>query len=245
VRRIMLVVQYDGTDYAGFQIQPDQPTIQGELEKALAEVEGTETRVTGASRTDAGVHALGQIATLETENPIPVPNLVRALNDHLPPAITVPEGTEVASAFHPCYSASGKLYSYRILNRPAGSPFITRYAWHVPDPVLDVAKMQEAAAILCGQHDFAAFASAGGKVENTVRDIFRFDVERHRDILEVHIEGNGFLYQMVRNMVGTLVEVGSGRCDAEEVAKLLQSRDRTLVGAPAPPQGLCLVRVYY
>lgn len=241
----MLIVQYDGTDYAGFQVQPDQPTIQGELEKALAEVGGTATRVTAASRTDAGVHALGQVATFETENPIPTPNLVRALNDHLPAAINVSEGTEVAAAFHPRYAASGKLYSYRILNRPAGSPFITRYAWHIPEPALAIGKMQEAAAILRGRHDFAAFTSAGSETEDTVRDIFRFDVERHGEIIEAHLEGNGFLYQMVRNMMGTVVEVGSERCATEEVAELLQARDRTRVGPPAPPQGLCLVRVYY
>lgn len=241
----MLVVQYDGTDYAGFQRQADRPTIQSELEAALAKVLGQATSLTAAGRTDAGVHALGQVVALETEVPIPVPSLVQALNDHLPLAINVLEGQEVPAAFHPRYSASGKLYSYRILNRPAGSPFICRYAWHVPEPQLEVERMQAAAQLLLGRHDFAAFRSAGGSAKNTVRHLFRFDVTRHGDLIEAHLEADGFLYQMVRNLMGTLVEVGSGRREPQEVADLLAGRDRTRVGPPAPARGLCLVRVFY
>jgi tRNA pseudouridine38-40 synthase len=191
------------------------------------------------------VHALGQVVALETDVGIPVDNLVRALNDHLPQAVNVLEGGEVPQAFHPRYSASGKLYSYRILNRPAGSPFITRYAWHVPAPVLDVERMRAAAELVKGKHDFAAFQSAGSCAQSTVRRLYRFDLERHGDVVETYLEADGFLYRMVRNLVGTMVEVGAGRRGPEEVTALLESRDRTLVGAPAPPQGLCLVRVFY
>jgi tRNA pseudouridine38-40 synthase len=241
----MLVVQYDGTDYAGFQVQTRDRTVQAELEQALAKVLGRPARITASSRTDAGVHALGQVVTLEIGCGIPVANLVRALNDHLPLAVNVAAGEEVPESFHPRYAATGKLYSYRVLNRLGGSPFLARYAWHLPTPVLDVERMREAAAFLLGEHDFIAFRSAGSSVKTTVRTMSRLDIERHGELVEFWLQANGFLYQMARNLVGTLVEVGSGRREPEEVARLLEQKDRTLVGAPAPPQGLCLVRVYY
>jgi tRNA pseudouridine38-40 synthase len=241
----MLAVQYDGTDYAGWQRQAEQRTVQEELEDALTRVLGREVRVTAASRTDAGVHALGQVVALETEVPIPVENLVRALNDHLPPAVSILEGGEVPAAFHPRFSASGKLYSYRILNRPEGSPFLTRYAWHVPAPALDVARMQAAAERLTGKHDFSAFRSAGSCVRTSVRRLYRFELERHGALIEASLEADGFLYQMVRNLMGAVVEAGAGKREPEEMTVLLESRDRTQVGPPAPPQGLCLVRVFY
>ena len=241
----MLAVQYDGTDYAGWQRQANARTVQEELETALAAVLGRELRVTAASRTDAGVHALGQVVVLETDIAIPVGNLVRALNDHLPPAVHVFEGGEVPAAFHPRYAASGKLYSYRLLNRPAGSPFLGRYAWHLPAPELDAERMQTAAKLLLGRHDFSAFRSAGSCTRSGVRRLYRFDVERQGDLIEASLEADGFLYQMVRNLIGTVVEVGSGRREPEEATALLESRDRTRVGPPAPPQGLCLVRVFY
>ncbi len=241
----MLAVQYDGTDYAGWQRQTEQMTVQEELETALGKVLGREMRVTAASRTDAGVHALGQVVTLETDVQIPVDNLVRALNDHLPQPVHVFEGGEVPEVFHPRYAASGKLYSYRILNRKAGSPFVTRYAWHIPTPVLDRERMQRAAKLLLGRHDFAAFRSAGSCVKTSVRRLYRFDLERQGDLIEASLEADGFLYQMARNLMGIVVEVGRGRREPEEVTALLGSRDRTKVGPPAPPQGLCLVRVFY
>ncbi len=241
----MLVVQYDGTGYAGWQRQADRLTVQAEVETALQKVLGQAATVTAASRTDAGVHALGQVVAFETAVPIPVDNLVRALNDRLPQAVHIVEGGEVPGAFHPRYAASGKLYSYRILNRPLGSPFLTRYAWHVPEPVLDLGRMQDAARLLLGTHDFSAFRSAGSSVKSSVRRLYRFDVERYGDLIEASLEANGFLYQMVRNLMGTLVEVGSGQREPESVTRLLESRDRTQVGPPAPPEGLCLVRVFY
>ena len=241
----MLAVQYDGTDYSGWQRQAERLTVQEEVETALGKVLGRGIRITAASRTDAGVHALGQVVALETDIRIPVDNLVRALNDRLPQAVHIVEGGEVPAAFHPRYAASGKLYSYRILNRPGGSPFLTRYAWHVPAPALDLERMRAAAKLLLGRHDFSAFRSAGSCVKSSVRRLYRFDLERHGELLEASLEANGFLYQMVRNLMGTVVEVGSGKREPEAVTGLLESRDRTRVGPPAPPQGLCLVRVFY
>lgn len=245
MRRIKLEVQYDGTDYAGWQWQENRPTIQGELRRALAAVLGQAPGLAAAGRTDAGVHALGQVVTLDTDHPIPAANLQRALNDRLPPAVYVESAEEVAPEFHPRFSARGKLYCYRVLNRPGGSPFLTRYAWHVPAPELDQARMGSAAELLQGQHDFAAFRSAGSAVKSTVRHLWRLDLQRHGELLEAHFGADGFLYQMVRNLMGTLVQVGRGELAPAQAAELLGGRDRTQVGPPAPPQGLCLIRVYY
>ncbi|NLO73204.1 MAG: tRNA pseudouridine(38-40) synthase TruA [candidate division WS1 bacterium] len=245
MRRIKCTVQYDGTDFAGFQYQPDQPTVQGELETALRKVVGGFQRFGAASRTDAGVHALGQAIAFSTDNPIPLKNLIEAVNDHLPPAIDLLEAEEVAAAFDPRRAATSKLYSYRILNRQEGSPFIARVAWHLPDPWLNLTAMREAAAVLKGQHDFAAFRSAGSRVVNTVREITRLDIRREEDVLEFYVQANGFLYHMVRNIVGALVEVGMERRTPEEIESILESGDRSRLGPPAPPQGLCLVRVFY
>ncbi len=243
-RRAMLTVQYDGTDYGGMQSQPNAPTIQDELQRALAVVLGHDVKLTFASRTDAGVHAMGQVVTFETDRPIPLPNLKRAANDHLPLAVNILDVAEVSLQFHPRFDARGKLYSYRILNREAGSPFIARYAWHLPEP-LDVEALQEATQWLIGEHDFAAFCAAGSNVKQTVRTLYRLDCQREGDIIELHFEGDGFLYMMVRIMVGTLVEVAAGRLEPYDVAAILASRDRDQAGPTAPPQGLCLLRIDY
>ncbi len=243
-RRIMLTVQYDGTDYAGMQWQPNARTIQGDLQQALAGVLGHPVKITYASRTDAGVHALGQVVTFETDRPIPLPNLVRAANDRLPVAINVLAATYVDSDFHPRYDARAKLYSYRILNREAGSPFIGRYAWHLTES-LDTEALRAGAAYLVGEHDFAAFCAAGSAVKHTVRTLYRLDCQQDGDIIELRFEGNGFLYMMVRIIVGMLVEVAAGRLIPDDVKAILESRDRNQAGPTAPPQGLCLVRVFY
>ncbi len=244
MRKLMLMVQYDGTDYAGFQIQPHAPTVQEELERALTGVLGEPTKVRAASRTDAGAHALGQIVTFETSNPIPAGNLVAALNERLPVAVNVVEGSEAEAQFDPRYDAVRKLYSYRILNRASGSPFMARYAWHVADP-LDGEAMQCAADLLCGRHDFSAFCAAGGSATNMMRELYRFDVDDAGQVVEMHIEGDGFLYKMARNMVGTVVEVGLGRMRATTAGEVLAGRDRSRAGPTAPSCGLCLVRVSY
>ncbi len=244
MRRVRLVFQYDGTDYHGFQRQPALLTIQGELELALNRVLGEEVVVTGAGRTDAGVHALGQVAAFDTTNPMPVGNLLRALNDALPDAIKLVSAEQVSAEFHPRYDAKGKVYKYRILNRELPSPFINRYAWHVPEP-LDVPMMRAAAEKLVGTHDFAAFCASGSSVEKTVRTVRCADLEPEGDLLELRFEADGFLYMMVRIMVGTLVEVGLGRLSPEEVGRALDSRKRSHSGPTAPPQGLSLVKVIY
>jgi len=244
MRHIALTVQYDGTEYAGFQIQPQVWTVQAELETALSELLQHQVRVIGAGRTDAGVHAMGQVIAFQTDNPIPEAALLKAVNDILPPAIAAAACTEVPADFHPCYSATGKLYSYRILNRPLRSPFISRYAWHVGEPI-DVEAMRQAAEPLLGRHDFAAFAAAGGSAQTTVREICRLDIETEGELIESRIGADGFLYMMVRNIMGTLVEAGKGRLVAADVAAILEGRDRAQAPPPAPPQGLCLVKVEY
>lgn len=244
MRKVKLVVQYDGTDYAGFQIQPNVPTVQEELERALSKVLQHTVHLVAAGRTDAGVHATGQVVAIETDNPIPAWQLVRATNDVLPTAVGVVEAEEVSPGFHPRYDAVAKLYCYRILNRPVGSPFICRYAWHVPGGLDDEA-MNAGAACLLGRHDFSAFEAAGSSARNKVRCLERLDCERVGDILEIRALADGFLYMMVRNIVGTLVEVGQGRRMPGEMETILRSRDRSQAGPTAPPHGLCLVRVDY
>ena len=244
MRHVTLVVQYDGTDFAGFQIQPDVPTVQAELQLALSRLLQQPTPLSAASRTDAGVHALGQVALFETESPIPVERLAQALNAILPRAVSIVSAAEAAEGFHPRYSAVEKLYSYRILNRWLPSPFIERYAWRVERPlVLD--DIREAARGLLGEHDFASFCAAGSSVSDTVRRVHRLDVQREGDLVEFFLGGNGFLYKMVRIMVGTLVEVGLGRREPGDVERILLGRDRNQAGRTAPAQGLTLVKVEY
>ena len=240
-----MVVEYDGTDYCGFQIQPNVLTIQGTLQQKLEKVLGEEVVIIGASRTDAGVHARGQVISFTTENAIPAEGLCRALNDLLPVAINCVVAGDAQQSFHPRFDAREKLYSYRILNRPARSPFLERYMWHLAEPQLDVQAMQQAAEALVGEHDFAAFCAAGSQVENTVREIRRIEIHRAEDVVEAFITGNSFLYMMVRIIMGTLVEVGCGKRSPDDVGEILASKDRNKAGSTAPPQGLCLVRVDY
>lgn len=244
MRHICLVVQYDGTAYSGFQIQPNGPTIQANLEQSLTTLLGETVKVIGASRTDAGVHACGQVVTFTTENVIPVDRLVPALNALLPQDIACVVAKEVSQDFHPQYLATRKRYSYRILNRPLRSPFLGRYTWHVRQP-LDIGAMREAGRYLVGEHDFAAFCAAGGSAKTSVREIYGLDLLHDADVIEVQIEGNGFLYMMVRIIVGTLVEIGLKKMPPTRMREILASKDRCQAGATAPPQGLTLVRVEY
>lgn len=247
MRTLKLTVQYDGTDYVGWQRQPNGTSIQALIEDALEPIEGSRVTVHGAGRTDAGVHALGQVASVTMQASLDTFTLARALNAVLPQDVRI-VGAEVAPAgFHARFSAVTKTYEYRIVNAPLVSPFIHRYAWHVVQP-LAIEPMREAAAALVGLHDFAAFQAAGSHVDSTERLIERLEWEDGGGYdlpLVMRISGDGFLRHMVRNIVGTLVEVGTGRWPAPCVAEILASGDRTLAGPTAPARGLFLVRVDY
>jgi tRNA pseudouridine38-40 synthase len=247
MRTLRLTLQYDGTDYVGWQRQDTGTSIQGLLEESLERIEGRAMTVHGAGRTDAGVHALAQVAHVNLQAKHDAGTLVRALNATLPPDVRVTEIVEVEADFHARFSAVGKVYEYRILNAPIVSPFHQRYVWHV-SARLDLAAMRAAAAPLVGAHDFAAFQGAGSSVTSTERTVTRLewhDGDGYDRPLVMQIEGDGFLRHMVRNIVGTLVEVGIGRWPAPIIAEILHARDRTLAGPTAPARGLFLVRVLY
>jgi len=245
VRHIRLVVEYDGTALCGWQRQDNGPTVQGHLEDALAKLLTHEAAVTGASRTDAGVHARGQVASFRTERAIPLHGIRRGLNSLLPPAIAVREAAEVPDDFHARFSATGKHYRYSILVRADRAPRWRERAWHHPEP-LAIEPMREAAAALLGEHDFAAFRAAGCTATTTTRRIDAIDFSfTEPELLAIDVRGNAFLRNMVRIVVGTLAEVGAGRRPVAQVAEILASRDRTRAGITAPAHGLELIEVRY
>ena len=297
VRNIKLTVVYDGSAYHGWQIQPGLKTIQGVLTEAIGNLVGSEVRVHGASRTDAGVSALGQVALVQIDSAIPVENLARAITDRLPADIAVAEAVEVPQGFDLIGAVKSKLYRYTIFTGQLRPVLQIRHCWHLPAPLeipqkepkaqkgrfltgpakLDVTAMAEAAKMLVGKKDFKSFASAADQRENSVRTIFRCDVnsscvvrtascekktqefatdihnteyavrntQYENDWVYVDVEGDGFLYNMVRNIVGTLVEVGVGRMPSEKIAEILEAKDRTAAGPIAPAAGLCLMCVKY
>jgi tRNA pseudouridine38-40 synthase len=257
VRNIRLTIAYDGTDFHGWQRQPSSSTIQAVMESALAQVIGVETTVYGSGRTDAGVHAANQVANFKTTSPIPCANLVKALNNLLPVSIRVKQASDADLTFHARYSARAKTYRYRFLLAPVASPFIARFVYHYPYP-LDEERMAEAAAVLQGEHDFTSFAAAdphnaeaesgaAGKPSERIRTLTssRILSRPRASILIYEAHGNGFLHHMVRNIAGTLIEVGNGKLTARRVREILAARDRTLAGPTAPAQGLCLWKVEY
>lgn len=243
---IKLVLAYDGTEFHGWQRQAGVRTVQHELEDVLRRVLRHPLHVLGASRTDAGVHARGQVAVVVTIAPIPTENLARAVSHRLPPDLAVVSATSAAPEFHPSRDALEKLYRYRIFNalhRPV-ELLAARYAWHVWYP-LNLDHMRAAAAELVGKHDFSAFASQGSPRGTTVRTVRRIGIRRCADEVLIDVQGDGFLYNQVRNMVGTLVEVGRGHWPPERVRDILAGCDRRQAGPTAPPQGLCLQWVRY
>ena len=244
MRRVKLIVAYDGTDYCGWQIQPNGITVEEVLNRALSRLTGEEIRVIGASRTDAGVHARGNIAVLDTASTIPAERFAYAVNPLLPEDIVVVKSEEVPQAWHPRYQNSVKTYEYRILNREMPDPLKRKYTWHVSFP-LDIDKMREAAEHLKGQHDFRSFCSVHTAVKSTVRTIYTLDIVKSGDEIIIRISGNGFLYNMVRIIAGTLAEVGRGFRTPEDVRDLLTAKEREQAGATAPPQGLTLIRIEY
>ena len=247
MRTVRLTIAYDGTAFVGWQRQENGPSIQGLLEAALQPIEGAPVTVHGSGRTDAGVHALGQTASVTLGAALEPATLARALNAVLPPDVRVLAVEEMPPGFHARFSATGKVYEYRIVNGPVVSPFVQRYVWHIVPP-LDTEAMRAAALPLVGRHDFTAFQGAGSSVHTAVRTIRRIEWEPGGGFdrpLVIRVEGDGFLRHMMRSIAGTLVEVGVGRWPASRVAEILASRDRTCAGATAPPQGLFLVRVLY
>ena len=244
MRRIKLIVAYDGTDYCGWQIQPNGITVEEVLNRALSRLTGEEIRVIGASRTDAGVHARGNIAVLDTASTIPAERFAYAVNPLLSEDIVVVKSEEVPQDWHPRYQNSVKTYEYRILNREMPDPLKRKYTWHVSFP-LDIDKMREAAEHLKGQHDFRSFCSVHTAVKSTVRTIYTLDIVKSGDEIIIRISGNGFLYNMVRIIAGTLAEVGRGFRTPEDVRDLLTAKEREQAGATAPPQGLTLIRIEY
>jgi tRNA pseudouridine38-40 synthase len=248
MRNLKLVLSYDGTEFSGWQVQPGAATVQGALALAIGRVTGENIQPQGSGRTDAGVHALGQVASFDTQSPIPPENLVVALNDILPGAIRVLEATEVPGEFHARKSARGKTYRYRMYRGAICSPFIARYVWHYPYP-LDEDQMQEVAGMIVGEHEFTSFAAVdperGREEMSNVRQIFSSSWERQSDEFVYTVRGNGFLHHMVRNLVGTFVLAGKGALRAPDLTRILEARSRSAAGATAPASGLCLVNVEY
>ncbi len=252
-RNLRLLIAYDGTDFFGWQRQPNRPTIQGLLEQSLKVILDEEVVLHGSGRTDAGAHAAGQVANFLTSCRIPCSNLQKALNDALPFSVRIRRVDEVAADFHARYSARCKTYRYRISQQAVCSPFVARYAHHYPYP-LDVGRMDRAARLLEGTHDFTSFAAAGDMDEDepakrgsAIRQIFqsRVTVKERLQLVVYSVQGSGFLRHMVRNIVGTLIEVGRGNLAPEEMARILSARERSLAGPTAPARGLCLMKVEY
>jgi tRNA pseudouridine38-40 synthase len=241
--KFRLVLEYDGTDFAGWQSQPDQRTVQDTIEAAVARLLGHRAVVEAAGRTDAGVHASGQVVCFATSRWMSADTVGRALNALTPPDLKIREADVVPDDFDPRRSASSRLYVYRIWNRPSPSPFWRRYAWHVRRPLVADA-MAAAAEALVGEHDFSSFRGAGCDARHPVRRVRRSVVEKKGNLLLYEIEATAFLRHMVRNIVGTLVEMGTGRRDSDMTA-LLAARDRTRAGVTAPALGLSLERVNY
>ncbi len=244
IRNIKLTVCYDGSGYHGWQIQPGYKTIQGMLSEAVRSLMGEEITVTGASRTDAGVSALGQAAVIQIDSPIPTENLAKALTDRLPREIAVVEAVEMADGFDVIGGVKTKLYRYTINTSSCRPVLNIRHCWHLSKK-LDIAAMDKAAERLVGKHDFKSFAAAGDSRENSVRTVFRCDVVETGHEVFVDVEGDGFLYNMVRNIVGTLVEVGVGRWEPEKIGEILKAKDRTAAGPIAVAEGLCLMWIKY
>jgi tRNA pseudouridine38-40 synthase len=243
-RTLKFTLSYDGTRLVGWQRQAQGDSVQGLLEDALARFEGASVTVHGAGRTDAGVHALGQVASAVVSFDHEVTTLQRALNVHLPQDVRVLSVVEAAPEFHARFSARAKTYQYRIRNTPVADPFERWYEWHLPEP-LDLAAMEKAAAALVGTHDFIAFQSVGSETSGTTRTVTRSTWRDTGGLLTYEISGDGFLRHMVRAIVGTLVEVGRGWREPEKVAALLEPRTRAEAGATAPAHGLFLLCVDY
>ncbi len=244
MKRLLLTAAFDGTDYHGWQTQPNGITVQETLETALFKLLNKKTPIVGASRTDAGVHAEGFCFHLDCEDNIPLSAFLKGLNSLLPQDIAVTDCKEVASDFHARYSAKGKTYVYTILNSSEKNPFLSRYSWRI-ERTLNIEKMNELCSAIIGTHDFTAFSSSGRTVKTTVRTVKECFVEKNGDTVTVTVTADGFLYNMVRIIVGTAVEASDGRINPNEIPEIFENKKRDLAGVTAPPLGLVLKKVYY
>ena len=250
MRNLKLILSYDGSDFAGWQVQAHALTVQGAIASAIGRITGEKVLPQGSGRTDAGVHALAQVATFATESSVPTANFVRALNDILPASVRVLKVEEVAADFHARHSARTKTYRYRVYRAAICPPFLARYVWHYPFP-LDEQAMVQAAGLVQGEHDFTSFAAVDpergrdGAPQSNLRRIFSSGWGRQGDEFAYTVKGSGFLHHMVRNLVGTFILVGKGTLKADDVTRILDARNRSTAGATAPPGGLYLVNVEY
>ena len=244
MKRVKLIVAYDGTNYHGWQTQPNAVTIEEVLNHHLSELLKEEIKVIGASRTDAGVHALGNVAVFDTSARMPADKISYALNTRLPEDIRIQDSCEVPSDFHPRFQKTTKTYEYRILNRRFPDPTrrLNSFFYYYP---LDVVKMQEASLYLVGEHDFKSFCATTAVVETTVRTIYELTVSRQEDIITIRVTGNGFLYNMVRIIAGTLLQAGMGMIEPEEIKTILAAKERSAAGPTAPAQGLTMIGIEY
>jgi len=245
VRNIKLTIEYDGTAFHGWQIQPGLETIQGVIRERIAQITQGEANLIGAGRTDAGVHALGQVANFQTASTIDLTALQRGLNSLLAPDIVITGIEEAEEDFHARFRARSKTYEYHILNRSYPSALLRAYAWFIPHQ-LDLAAMEGCGRLLIGSHDFSSFRASGDESRHSIREVIRLEIERREDdLIVIVIEANAFLREMVRSIVGTLVDVGRGKTSLEEFKEIFEARDRRKAGMTAPAQGLFLVEVKY
>jgi tRNA pseudouridine38-40 synthase len=245
MRKIKLLLEYEGTRYSGWQFQPNQVSIQGVLESKLHKITKKKTRVIGSGRTDSGVHAEGQVAHFQTTSAMTLQEFLKALNSLLPPDIVVKKVEEAKPDFHAQISATRKTYRYTILNRDYPSALQGWLAHYIATPTLDVTAMRKAVRCLVGKHDFKSFQGSGCTAKTTLREIYRLSVVKKDGFIRITIDGSGFLKYMVRNIVGTLIEIGWGKWPPEQMQVILKSKNRLLAGPTAPSRGLCLIKVVY
>ncbi|MBZ0219643.1 MAG: tRNA pseudouridine(38-40) synthase TruA [Candidatus Methylomirabilis sp.] len=245
MRNIRLVIEYEGTSYAGWQVQEGLPTLQGSLVEAARKLTQKEAVITGASRTDAGVHALGQVASLKTESDIPCWNIMQGMNAFLPKDIVIKEASDAAPEFDPRRDSKGKTYVYRIINRDHPSALLGNFTWHIFNH-LDLDAMRQAASHLIGEKDFSSFRAAGCEALHPRREVTAIEIEKKEGgLVEIEVRGTAFLRHMVRIIAGTLAAVGKGKLSPEDIPRILDARNRTMASQTAPARGLVLVKVEY
>ncbi len=244
MRNIKLTIEYDGKEFNGWQKQPNKLNIQGNLERVISDITKEDIELIGSGRTDAGVHALGQVANFKTNSNIPIEKFAIAINSRLKKSIVVKKAEEVPERFHSRYNCKKKTYRYVINNSETGSAIYRNLEYNFKIP-LDIVKMQEAAKYFVGEHDFSGFKASGTSSKSSIRTIYSAKVEKNGERINIELTGNGFLYNMVRIIAGTLLEVGLGKIKPEEITEIIESKDRQRAGKTLPPQGLYLVEVDY